>query len=372
MIKDVAVESGSLSFLIRARELMEDKVSDTNLALSRLLEMIEIVKAEVFLIELLNYNANLMVLAKGRISAFHQWLQFLREFGKLILTHIEALVRLAVLLDNSCVADRINADILFKLCNAELFLMVPLDSNTSLIDKDGIDKLYQGLIFLREFLLDVPEENLRKLKLIEAMASEAASLVFSYGEEKIREDTADRMDGLLSYLLEKIKHLKAEATARHLQISRSSLYNCPKTVILGFIYFILVNLREFLTHRADSIACVDYQIEVLLRELEFLRSFVWENAHQHNEHQELKDLASCVTDIACEAEYVIDSFEVKDGPIRCLVLWLFVVIEVISMTFYQLLACLESEIQFWQINSFMILQLISSQCLYMVLCFTSI
>ncbi|KAL3513866.1 hypothetical protein ACH5RR_026583 [Cinchona calisaya] len=75
VIKDLAVEAGALDFLIHFNGMLEDKVSYTNF--SEFLEMNKVIRVEVFLVELVNYKANLMFSAKGRISALDVGLQSL-------------------------------------------------------------------------------------------------------------------------------------------------------------------------------------------------------------------------------------------------------------------------------------------------------
>lgn len=69
-------------------------------------------------------------------------------------------------------------------------------------------------------------------------------------------------------LIEKIKNVKAEVgTTAHLHVFRSSVSNLPKTDELGFIHFLLENLRVLWSCRVCFIVSVKYQIEVLLRHL---------------------------------------------------------------------------------------------------------
>ncbi|KAL3513870.1 hypothetical protein ACH5RR_026587 [Cinchona calisaya] len=70
VIKELAVLVGALDFLISFNRMLEDKVSNTSLGLSEFLEMNKLIKVEIFLVKLVNYKANLMFPAKGRILQF--------------------------------------------------------------------------------------------------------------------------------------------------------------------------------------------------------------------------------------------------------------------------------------------------------------
>ncbi|XP_071922880.1 uncharacterized protein [Coffea arabica] len=81
VIKGVGKEAGVLDFLIHFNWMLEDKASkNTILMLSELLEMIKLIRVDVFLVEQLKYKANLMVPAKEQILGLHERLQLLRVF----------------------------------------------------------------------------------------------------------------------------------------------------------------------------------------------------------------------------------------------------------------------------------------------------
>lgn len=164
VIKEQSREAGALAFLIQFNWMLEDKASkNTILMLSELLEMIKLIRVDVFMMEQLKYNAHAMVPAKEQILGFHEGLQLLRVF-------------------------------------------------------------------------------LATVKKINRLHSDP--------------------------LIEKIKNVKAEVgTTAHLHVFRSSVSNLPKTDELGFIHFLLENLRVLWSCRVYFIVSVKCQIEVLLRHL---------------------------------------------------------------------------------------------------------
>ncbi|KAL3504429.1 hypothetical protein ACH5RR_034270, partial [Cinchona calisaya] len=227
-IADVARESGFLDYSFCVSDMPKENVRKIEIRLSKLMQQIKLTKAEIFLLELQNHKENLMVSAVDHIAALKQALRFLTKIlkapveymeysGNLIVTHLEALIRKAASFYNIFHARKVTEDIvlksslaIYKLFKAEAMLMMLIDSNSSLtfLMKYRLQTLHEGLMFLRG-LITVPPKNMDNGKfssaLIEAMATEAASFICSFGDSKMKEDQSMGMDLFLSHLPAKIE-----------------------------------------------------------------------------------------------------------------------------------------------------------------------
>ncbi|MCD7449127.1 hypothetical protein HAX54_049489 [Datura stramonium] len=106
----------------------------------------------------------------------------------------------------------------------------------------------------------------------------------------------------------------------------------PKIDGLGFIDFLLDNMKEFLISRySDSIPSAKNQLEAVLKELESVQPFIKDVvAGKCLEHDRFKHLAALVIGKAYEIEYIVDFYMTKDVPGWCLTPWLSDIIEEIE------------------------------------------
>ncbi|KAJ8574244.1 hypothetical protein K7X08_026049 [Anisodus acutangulus] len=105
----------------------------------------------------------------------------------------------------------------------------------------------------------------------------------------------------------------------------------PRTDGLGFIDFLLDNMKEFLCHSADSFPSAKNQLEAVLKELESLQPFMRDAvAGKCLEHDRFEHLAALMIGKAYEIEYIVDCYLTKDVPGWCLTPWLSDIIEEIE------------------------------------------
>ncbi|KAL3500755.1 hypothetical protein ACH5RR_039848, partial [Cinchona calisaya] len=222
-----------------------------------------------------------------------------------------------------------------KLFKVEVFLVQLLDSRTVLIAnvKDQIQDLFEGLIFIRTFIMS-PLDEIGKLILIRAekVARDAGFLCYSLHSSEITEDVLGQMIHLLPELMENVKLVKDEIMQSYLKIRRSLQSNFPKYCGLGFVHFFLGNLRELLNKKVDAIASVKHLIEVAYNEIEeIVKSIHMDIPEQFDDQCDLRNLRSRIVNVAYEAEYLIDSFLTKVGILWYHVLWLFDLIEELKL-----------------------------------------
>lgn len=202
-----------------------------------------------------------------------------------------------------------------------------------------VEIFLEGLPFLKSVFTGIPQDSTEGIEWILTVVKDAAAMAGSlnflfYVNRMLGNEVSEKNLALLKFL-EMIKLMKAvvflmdqlKYKANLIVPGKGrisaipSLYKCPKIDSFGFIDSLLGKLREHFTWRADLIACLKCQIEVFLEEFNFLRSFLWEIVDEHDEHQEFKDLDSCLG---------VNSFAFENGPIWCHMLWLFDIVKEIK------------------------------------------
>ncbi|KAL3500533.1 hypothetical protein ACH5RR_039626 [Cinchona calisaya] len=200
-----------------------------------------------------------------------------------------------------------------------------LDGNANVmgIENEQIETLLEGLNLFNAFVTNQQVEMKKDTELlfsqIEISARGITSLYYSFISNKIR----SKMIISVSDLLASMTITKARLGEICPQIPRS---NFPKTCGRWFIAFLLENLAELLRHGPDSIVVLKCHIERIWLDLDSLRSFLMMLGHL-----ESKDLGTRVTDVAHEAEYIIDSIEVGIGDHWQHLLWLHDLLEEIRL-----------------------------------------
>ncbi|KAL3499068.1 hypothetical protein ACH5RR_041800 [Cinchona calisaya] len=199
--------------------------------------------------------------------------------------------------------------------SATLWILLANSGNTSFLVSvtDQMQILYYGLLFLRTLLTnqqgnfdELPEEM---KDFVGDLVNEAGTVVCLLCVNGVKDGFAMETNDALCDFLEKIKLIKAEVRNKY---PATSTPNFPKANQLGFIDFLLENLKELANCKVNSITLVEDQIQVFEKDLVFLRSFLHKFVDQH---EELQSLQSCVMEVAYKAEFVIDSLMV--GNIEC-------------------------------------------------------
>ncbi|KAI5678178.1 hypothetical protein M9H77_09128 [Catharanthus roseus] len=108
----------------------------------------------------------------------------------------------------------------------------------------------------------------------------------------------------LGHLLDKIQFI--ESVSGDLLIPRSWQTNFPTTNELGFVDFILMNLRERIDFNMVSTDLQNGLIGTIYEELVALRHDFGEIGQVHKENEELRALFTHYKDVAYQAEYLVD------------------------------------------------------------------
>ncbi|KAJ8569773.1 hypothetical protein K7X08_006350 [Anisodus acutangulus] len=128
-----------------------------------------------------------------------------------------------------------------------------------------------------------------------------------------------------------LKFVEAEVKMICLKVPDSSGYYFPKTNGLGFLNCILGKLDELLHYKLDSIIDLKHQIESVKEGILCLRSLTDHFAESYDEHDEVYNLITSVTEMAYKEEYVTDSCLTLSHPLWYKVLWMSEVVENIKL-----------------------------------------
>ncbi|CAI9093697.1 OLC1v1029256C1 [Oldenlandia corymbosa var. corymbosa] len=376
----VVREFGSLRHLLYASD---DRVSkQTRLALFNLLHKMVLLNLEVLLLELealiefepqlkvqkdqesahrfnllQKHNAVLKIPVQDQLCVLHEGLRFLRAFlpyarqcdqlkylkrMEALWMHIEDLTRDASLMyDSFCLASitqKVAMSEIHKLqlkvnfLNIEVFFMELLETKSSLFShlEGKVKVFYEGLVFIRTFIMSpLDEDGILILPDIKALLIEVKSLYYSFHEPG---NLLLTLECKLSSLVEMIMSVKADITERYKRIRLTSQCNFPNYSGLDFIDFILENLKELLAGKIPTIDSIMHHVEVIHNEMEDILNYFPRNVEwQHDEGSDLKSLARAIISVACQAEYVIDTFTVSGGAVWYHVLWLSDLIEELKL-----------------------------------------
>lgn len=146
----------------------------------------------------------------------------------------------------------------------------------------------------------------------------------------MKEERAKEVKLVLSGLREEFKIVKSEIKKIYLQLSELSQLCFPKIDDLGFLNFLLENLKEILNMKLNSIVSIEHHVKIIFERLEF-KSFLNYDTENQNEHDKLTNVWPDIIHISYQAENVIDSFVLGGKALRYPLLCLFDVMEEINI-----------------------------------------
>lgn len=195
-----------------------------------------------------------------------------------------------------------------------LWELFDYDSSFMISAKDQMQRLYEGLRFLRTILRD--QHKFKELidtteDLICLLVIDAGTVVCSLCRNVLKEGLAKQTDLLLFDLLKVIEYIKSRAAQEYLLTSSSSF---PTTNELGFLDSLLEKLEQLSKCEADPAAFPKDLIKIFLENLLFLRSFLNIIVHQRNQNTKFQTLWSRVMEVAYKAEIIIDYVTVNYRP----------------------------------------------------------
>ncbi|XP_022854973.1 putative late blight resistance protein homolog R1B-16 [Olea europaea var. sylvestris] len=196
-------------------------------------------------------------------------------------------------------------------------LQVLLDSETdsNVPEEDQLKLLLMDLKFLLTFLGDTPLHCTELQEIsniwidIEDIVNEAGILLHSFLF------TDDRVDLALSILLPNFEILNAKIEVCCVTFSKLPTYTAQNTAVVSLFIVdsLLADLSHLLNNKADLIVDVKDQLITFHDELMSSRSFLEDI--EVRQHLEMKECVKRLSNLAYEAEYIINSFVVGDVPI---------------------------------------------------------
>nr|Q8W1E0.1 RecName: Full=Late blight resistance protein R1-A; Short=Protein R1 [Solanum demissum]AAL39063.1 late blight resistance protein [Solanum demissum] len=205
---------------------------------------------------------------------------------------------------------------------------------------DQMANLQEMLCLLRDNLIHLPILDLEfHLQDMDSVIVDAGLLIYSlYDIKGQKEDTTleDINQALGFDLPRNIEPIKAMI---NLVMQKAFQCNLPRIHGLGYVDFLLKNLKDFQGRYSDSLDFLKNQLQVIQTEFESLQPFL--KVVVEEPHNKLKTLnEDCATQIirkAYEVEYVVDACINKEVPQWCIERWLLDIIEEIT--------CIKAKIQ---------------------------
>ncbi|KAH0753934.1 hypothetical protein KY290_024204 [Solanum tuberosum] len=205
---------------------------------------------------------------------------------------------------------------------------------------DQMVNLQEMLCLLRDNLIHLPILDLEfHLQDMDSVIVDAGLLIYSlYDIKGEKEDTIfDNMNRALGFDLPRnIEPIKAMV---YLIMQKAFQCNLPRIHGLGYVDFLLKNLKDFQGRYSDSLAFLKNQIQVIQTEFESLQPFLKVVVEEpHNKFKRLnEDCAIHIIRKAHEVEYVVDACINKGIPHCFLERWLQDIIDEIT--------CIKAKIQ---------------------------
>lgn len=173
----------------------------------------------------------------------------------------------------------------------------------------------EALLFGAKLLLMFLED--KRWRGTEQTQAVVTSLYCTIFDNEVKEEVTQN---LFSGFIYEMKKIMMQLRWICPKIPRSSF---PKFIGIQLLDFLSANLLELLKRNPDSIALAKDHIEKIHLDLVFFASLLAGTSYPDNEHQELKDLTTCLTKMAYEVEYVIDSFEMGIGDNWQHLVWIY-------------------------------------------------
>ncbi|XP_071914761.1 putative late blight resistance protein homolog R1A-3 [Coffea arabica] len=152
---------------------------------------------------------------------------------------------------------------------------------------------------------------------IRVVVIDVGIVICSLSVNEMKYGLAKETDLALIDLLKELQFVR-ESFSKMFPLPSSSSLSFPRTNELGFVEFLLENLKELTRSRANSIAFPIHKILAVQEDFLSLRSCLEKIAEQRNQNQAIQTFWSHVVEVAYKAEVIIDSALVGDKHESCL------------------------------------------------------
>ncbi|KAG5604102.1 hypothetical protein H5410_025594, partial [Solanum commersonii] len=205
---------------------------------------------------------------------------------------------------------------------------------------DQMANLQEMLCLLRDNLIHLPILDLEfHLQAMDSVIIDAGLLIYSFYDMKVEKEDTTLEDINRELGFDLPRNIEPIKVMVYLVMQKAFQCNLPRIHGLGYVDFLLKNLKDFQGHYSDALAFLKNQIQVIQTEFESLQPFLKVVVEEpHNKFKTLnEDCAIQIIRKAHEVEYVVDACINKGIPHWCLERWLQDIIEEIT--------CIKAKIQ---------------------------
>ncbi|PHT32818.1 putative late blight resistance protein -like protein R1B-14 [Capsicum baccatum] len=198
--------------------------------------------------------------------------------------------------------------------------------------KDHLAILQQMISFLRANIKRVMIPGLEFLRDIDTVVIDAGLMMYSLYVGEWEKEYIELRELNRSLVLDLMGNIQYINTAIYVTIRKSFQLNLPRIHGLGYVDFLLNNLKEFQTIHSDSLASVANPLQIIQMELEGLQPFL--EAIAEEQHKDIDRIQHCATqlfDKAYEVEYLVDARISKEAPVWCIERWLLDIMKEIAL-----------------------------------------
>ncbi|KAF3658278.1 Late blight resistance protein R1-A [Capsicum annuum] len=198
--------------------------------------------------------------------------------------------------------------------------------------KDHLEILRKMINFLRATIMRVMIQDLEFRQDIDTVVIDVGLLIYSLYEEVWEKEDIALRELNPSLVLDLMGNIQCINTAIYVTIRKGFQFTLPRIHGLGYVDFLLNNLKEFQTSHSDSLASVANPLQIIQMQLEGLQPFLEAIAEErHKDIDQIQHWATQLFDKAYEVEYLVDACISKKGPIWCIKRWVLDVMKEITL-----------------------------------------
>nr|XP_009798058.1 PREDICTED: LOW QUALITY PROTEIN: late blight resistance protein R1-A-like [Nicotiana sylvestris] len=211
---------------------------------------------------------------------------------------------------------------------------------------DQMEILREMLNLLRDNLINLPVLDLEHhCQDMSTVIVDAGLLIYSLYDIKGEKENTVLEDVNRELGLDLPRNIEPVKAMIYLIIRKAFQSNLSRIHGLGYVDFLLNNLKEFQSRNSDTLFSVMSQLQIIQTEIENLQPFLKDVAEErYNKHAGPQLWATQFIGKAYELEYVTDAFIRKEVPHWCLERWLLDIIEEITLIRAEVAAIPEKQV----------------------------
>ncbi|KAM3267302.1 hypothetical protein P3S67_032474 [Capsicum chacoense] len=233
----------------------------------------------------------------------------------------------------------VEADLLETIQHGFMELPTNCNSQQRVLLKDNLAVLQEMLNLLRADIFDVATQDLELLlRDIDTVIIDVGILVYLLYKGEAEEEEEKEVMALSEVIPTQVIDLSGNirriiSTVKLAPIRKAFQSNyLPRIHGLGYVDFLLDNVKEFQSRHSDSLASVATQLQIIQKELDSLQPFLEFVAQK--KHNDLDKIQSCATQLigkAYEVECLLYACISKKAPVWCFEYWFLDIIEEITL-----------------------------------------